>query len=314
MDTDRRNAMAALAAAGLIWGLTVPMSKVAMGWLDPLWLTVARFAAAAPVLAFAARGSLRGAVTWRVAGWGVLFYGAVVGIQNIGVELTSVSHGALIAGAVPAFVALVALASGRGSAGRLAWAGFAIAIAGVVLVAGAGGASSIGGDALVLLAAALSAFYVVAQPGLLRGRDPAAVTAVQMTAGALIVLPFALAFESLPPATVAPTLHELTAFLALAGLGSVVPFVLYAYGQKRVSPEVAGSFVNLEPLVGAMIGALAFGDPFGPAQVLGAAAIVGGILMSVEWRSGRYPSSLTSPSTSVIDDFASPKSIEVFSA
>ena len=61
MTTDRRNALAALAAAGLIWGLTVPMSKVAMGWLDPLWLTVARFAAAAPVLALvAARVAARG--------------------------------------------------------------------------------------------------------------------------------------------------------------------------------------------------------------------------------------------------------------
>ena len=59
MTTDRRNALAALAAAGAIWGLTVPMSKVALGWLDPLWLTVARFAVAAPVLALAARGSLR---------------------------------------------------------------------------------------------------------------------------------------------------------------------------------------------------------------------------------------------------------------
>jgi hypothetical protein len=107
---------------------------------------------------------------------------------------------------------------------------------------------------------------------------------VQMAAGALLVLPFAAAFETAPTIAATPTLHELTAFAALAGLGSVVPFVLYAYGQKRVSPEVAGSFVNLEPLVGAMIGALAFGDPFGPTQLLGATAIVGGILMSVEWR------------------------------
>jgi O-acetylserine/cysteine efflux transporter len=287
MTVDRRNALAALAAAGLIWGLTVPMSKVAMGWLDPLWLTVARFAAAAPLLALFARSELRAAFAWRPIAWGALFYGAVVGIQNIGVGMTSVSHGALIAGAVPAFVAIVALASGRGSAGPLAWTGFGIAIAGVFLVAGAGGSASLPGDALVLLAGALSALYVVAQPGVLRGRDPAAVTAVQMTAGALAALPFALLFEGFPPTTVAPTPHELTAFLALAGLGSVVPFVLYAYGQQRVAPEVAGAFVNLEPLVGAAIGAFAFGDPFGPAQLLGTAAIVGGILMSVDLRPRR---------------------------
>src|SRR5829696_1064715 len=287
MTTDRRNALAALAAAGLIWGLTVPMSKVAMGWFDPLWLTAARFAAAAPVLALAARGSLREAMTLRVAAWGVLFYGAVVGVQNIGVAMTSVSHGALICGSVPAFVALVALASGRSSAGAAAWTGFAIAALGVLLVAGTGGGSSLLGDALVLVAAAISAFYVVAQPSVLNGRDPAAVTAVQMTAGALAVAPLALAFEGFPPATAAPTLDELTAFAALAGLGSVVPFVLYAYGQKRVSPEVAGAFVNLEPLVGAMIGAFAFGDPFGGTQLLGATAILGGILMSVDWRPRR---------------------------
>ena len=258
-----------------------------MGWLDPLWLTAARFAAAAPVLAFAARGSLRAAMTWRVAGWGVLFYGGVVAIQNLGVAMTSVSHGALICGSVPAFVALVALASGRGSAGPTAWSGFGIAALGVLLVAGTGGGSSLLGDALVLLAAFISAFYVVAQPGILNGRAPAAVTAVQMTAGALAVAPFALVFEGLPALGTAPTTHEATAFLALAGLGSVVPFVLYAYGQKRVAPEVAGAFVNLEPLVGAMVGAFAFGDPFGTPQLLGAAAIVGGIVMSLDWRPRR---------------------------
>jgi drug/metabolite transporter (DMT)-like permease len=288
MSVDRRNALAALAAAGAIWGLTVPMSKVALGWLDPLWLTVARFGLAAPVLALFARGHLRAALTRGTVGWGVLFYAAVVGLQNIGVHMTSVSHGALILGAVPAFVALVALASGRGSAGPLAWTGFAIAIGGVALIAGSGGASSPTGDALVLLSGAISALYVVAQPRVLRGRDPAAVTAVQMGAGTLAALPFALLFEGLPAATAAtPTLEQLTAFAALVGLGSIVPFVLYAYGQKHVAPEVAGAFVNLEPLVGAMIGAFAFGDPFGTPQLVGATAILGGILLSVEWRSGR---------------------------
>jgi O-acetylserine/cysteine efflux transporter len=285
VTNDRRNALAALAVAGAIWGLTVPMSKVALGWLDPIWLTVARFGLAAPVLAFFARGSLRAAVGRDTIGWGVLFYGGVVALQNIGVHLTSVSHAALIVGAVPAFVALVALALGRGSASPMAWTGFAVALFGVLLVAGAGGNASLLGDALVLLSGAISALYVVAQPGVLRGRDPAAVTAVQMGFGALVMLPLAAFTESAP--TGAPSLEQLTAFVALAGLGSTVPFVLYAYGQTRVTPEIAGAFINLEPLVGALIGAFAFGDPFGRTQLIGAAAIVGGILLSVEWRGER---------------------------
>jgi hypothetical protein len=43
MNLDRRTALAALAAAGLLWGTTVPVTKLALQWLPPGWLTVARF-------------------------------------------------------------------------------------------------------------------------------------------------------------------------------------------------------------------------------------------------------------------------------
>jgi drug/metabolite transporter (DMT)-like permease len=43
-----RKAILALAAAGTLWGLTVALSKLALGWLGPAWLSFARFAAAAP--------------------------------------------------------------------------------------------------------------------------------------------------------------------------------------------------------------------------------------------------------------------------
>ena len=58
------------------------------------------------------------------------------------------------------------------------------------------------------------------------------------------------------------------------------PFALFAYGQSRVAPELAGAFLNLEPLVGTAAGALAFGDPFGPMQLLGGAVILAGIALS----------------------------------
>src|SRR3954464_10248071 len=50
-----RSALLALTAAGLMFGLTVPLSKLALGWLDPTWLAAARFGLAAPVLALVAR-------------------------------------------------------------------------------------------------------------------------------------------------------------------------------------------------------------------------------------------------------------------
>jgi drug/metabolite transporter (DMT)-like permease len=91
----------------------------------------------------------------------------------------------------------------------VAWAGAAVSFAGVGLVAAVGGGgSSFAGDALVLASLVLSAAFTVAQAGLLPGRDPVAVTALLAAAG-----------------------------LTLAG--TLAPSTLFAYGQARVSAEVA---------------------------------------------------------------------------
>src|SRR5438094_9499422 len=67
---------------------------------------------------------------------------------------------------------------------------------------------------------------------------------------------------------------------ALAAGGTLLPFTLFAYAQSRVSAEVAGAFLNLEPLVGAAAGAVLFGDPAGPQQIMGGAASRAGTAMS----------------------------------
>src|SRR6478672_814529 len=162
MTTKTRNAYLALTAAGLLWGLTVPLSKAVLGWLDGGWLTVVRFLLAAPLLALAGtylgRGPrhrfarhLRAALTPGVLFSGAIGYGLVIVLQNAGIERTSVSHAALIVGAVPALVALATVLSGRGRTSPRAAAGFGLALAGVGIVAGGGGgAATPAGDLLVL--------------------------------------------------------------------------------------------------------------------------------------------------------------------
>ena len=99
-----------------------------------------------------------------------------------------------------------------------------------------------------------------------------------MQRGGVAVLPVALLAGS--PPTALPSAGQALAALALITAGSLVPFALYAYGQARVSAEVAGAFVNLEPLVGALLGAVAFGDPVGALSAAGGLAIVAGIALS----------------------------------
>src|ERR1700689_1613506 len=105
MNNNRRFAVAALAAAGMLWGTTVPLSKLALAWLPPGWLTVARFGLAAAILLVMTRrtatrtrsgarapGAVRPAGTLMVLISGAVGYGGSVILQNAGVELTSVTH------------------------------------------------------------------------------------------------------------------------------------------------------------------------------------------------------------------------------
>src|SRR4051794_35205618 len=210
-----RTAIFALIAAGALWGLTVPLTKLSLEWLGGGWLTVARFTLAAPLLAWVGRRGLRDALTPGVLGAGAVGFGVVILLQNAGIERTSVSHAALVVGAVPVMVALLAAGLGHGVARPVAWAGYGIALAGIAMVAGGGGSgSTLAGDGLVFASVALSAPFIVAQPRLPPGRAPAAVTAVQFGAGTLGAVPPALAFGGLPaaPATAAPV----AALVALA--------------------------------------------------------------------------------------------------
>jgi O-acetylserine/cysteine efflux transporter len=280
MNTDRRRAVAALAAAGLAWGTTVPLSKLALGWLAPGWLTVARFGLAAAVLLSAAsRRGMRAALTRSVLAAGALGYGGSVVLQNVGITRTSVTHAALLIGAAPVLVAIIAALWHRTVARPVAWAGFAVSLAGAGLITGGrGGGATTGGDALVLASLLLSATVTVAQGRLLRNRDYMAVTAVQFLGAAFAVLPFAVVGEGMPTVPADP--GAVLAAVGLAVGGTLLPFTLFAYGQSRVSAELAGAFLNLEPLVGAMAGAVFFADPVGPAQVTGGAAIIVGIALS----------------------------------
>jgi drug/metabolite transporter (DMT)-like permease len=281
MEKLRTNhiSIAALASAGVLWGLTVPLSKLALPWLAPAWLTVIRFLIAGPILALIGRRGLRDALRPSVAGAGAFGFGGVLILQNAGIARTSVSHAALLIGAVPVLVALIAAARGQASRRPLIWLGYALALIGIALVAGAGGGGSSGqGDLLVLGSAVLSALFIYGQPRLLGGRDPAAVTAVQFAAGLLVALPVALLTEPTPAASTSS--GSLAAVLSLSLLGTALPFWLFAYGQSKVSARLAGAYVNLEPVVGVAVGWAAFDNPATAVQIVGALGVLFGIVLS----------------------------------
>jgi O-acetylserine/cysteine efflux transporter len=298
MNLDRRPAFAALATAGVLWGTTIPLSKLALGWLSPWWLTVARFGLAATVLLVAARPRIRGACTPGVLAWGALGYGGSIMLQNAGIERTSISHAAMLVGATPVLVAIIVAIWQRIVATPMAWTGYAVSLTGVALIAGgSGGGATIAGDGLILASLLFSAGFLAAQSRLLNGRDPVAVSAVQFLAASGATAPVAVIMDGMPAAPSNP--GTLLAVVGLALGGTLLPFTLFAYGQARVSAEVAGAFINLEPLVGAAAGVLLFGDPVGVSQAIGGAAILAGITLSSLRPQWHAPTSYARPMRSL---------------
>ena len=112
----------------------------------------------------------------------------------------------------------------------VAWAGFAVSLGGVALVAGGHGGGATGaGDALVLVSVLIASTMTVAQGRLLEGRDPAAVTAVLFLGAAAAR---SRVTEGLPPPR--PRAPSRSSPSRPGAVGTLVPFTLFAYGQHKV--------------------------------------------------------------------------------
>ena len=209
--------------------------------------------------------------------WGAVGYGGSILVQNAGITRTSVSHAALLIGATPVLVAVIAALRHRSVAPPVAWTGFAVSFAGVGLVA-AGGEAAPASPATGWSWRRWVLGLVHRGPGPPAARPrPGRRDRRAVPGGGAHRLPVAAVTEGIPPAAAGAGPVLATAGLVL--LGTLAAATLFAYGQARVSAETAGSFVNLEPLVGVAAGAAVFGDPVGIAQAAGAAAILTGIAL-----------------------------------
>ena len=58
-----------------------------------------------------------------------------------------------------------------------------------------------------------------------------------------------------------------------------LPYLLYTWGLQRMDSGRAAILVAVEPLVGAVLGMTAYGEPHGPMKLLGIALILAAVLV-----------------------------------
>jgi drug/metabolite transporter (DMT)-like permease len=277
----KRAAFIALTLAGIFWGFGFPLGKLALREIDAGHMILLRFVVAAVVaLPFALRRAETRAlfksppVLLAGALYGIAFY-----IQFEGLARVTVTLAALLVGVMPALIAIAARFTGE-RVSRASWAGVAAATLGAVLIAGRPGGA---GTPLGIGLSVGSLFIFVAWLMVLRtapkSPTPMAIPSVAIIIGAVTMLPLALLFHGAPKLDLSPV-----AWAAIVGQGvfaTLLATAAWQFGAAHVGSASAGVFINIEPLMGAAIGVMMFGDHLTFALIAGGLLIVVGSFVVV---------------------------------
>jgi len=272
----------------LIWGVNFTVTKGAFARFPPLAFTGVRFALASLLLVPLVR-RLEGHDPLPRPVLGRLVVLGVVGntLYQLGfisgLDRTTASNSALILAAMPSIVALLAVALGFEPLRPKVLGGVLVATVGVVLVVAARGAgfggSTMAGDLLTLGAVICWAGYTLGLRVLPPGISPLRVTMVTTVAGTpglvLAGLPEMLGMDWSAVGWQGWAALGYATFLSL-----LVAYVIWNRSVQVVGPSRTVIYMCLTPLVAVVTAAVFLGERPMPLQAVGAALIIGGVLLT----------------------------------
>jgi drug/metabolite transporter (DMT)-like permease len=158
---------------------------------------------------------------------------------------------------------------------RVTWVGVAAATLGATLIAGKpDGAGSPLGVALSLGSLLIFLSWIVVMRRAPKVASDMAVPAVTVIVATVAILPIALLMHGAPKLDLSPITW--TAIVAQGALSTLFATAAWQYGLARVGSASAGVFINIEPMMGAVLGVMLFGDHLTAALVIGGLMIMAG--------------------------------------
>ncbi|MDF1524449.1 MAG: EamA family transporter, partial [Trueperaceae bacterium] len=266
---------ALVVTAAVLWGLIGLFARTILdAGVGPLEIAFWRALIAGG--AFALHARLAGRSKLRSArDLGLLAAFALVGVTlfyaslNLAIDAGGVSLAFVLLYTAPAFVAVLAWPLLGERLTRRKGALVLLAVAGVVLVAQAGGGGVHATPAAVawgLASGASYATYYLFGKWVLHRYAPVTIFAVVLPIGALGLLPFV---DFVPKAS------DTWAWLAVLGLVSTyLAYLVYYTGLRTTEASRAVLVATVEPVVAAAIAAIAFGERLGGVGWTGAALIL----------------------------------------
>lgn len=272
----------------VMWGLSIPITKLGLETVPPLMFTALRFLMAVPLLLILAAGQLR--VPLRaipsIIALGVM--GITLGnvAQSFGVQGTSASVGTIISATIPIFIVIFAAMRLRQTVAGRHWAGLLAAFGGIALVAVGSGSgvddlskTTPAGVAWMLVSALAIAFYYIWSAELANRYGTLPVSAWNALAGFIAILP--LAASEMAGTSYEITAQAVWAAVYLGVLVTVAGLLLWLYILRAVPARIAASVQYLQPVFGITAASFIFGDQLGPLFVTGVIVILLGLTLAV---------------------------------
>ncbi|WP_309672234.1 DMT family transporter [Gemmatimonas sp.] len=277
-----------LVLMSLIWGVNYSVVKAGLRTLSPLTFNGLRVSMAAIVL-FAIAACVRDKLPSRrdiitLALLGLIGNGLYQLFFIFGMSRTRAGVAALVVAAGPAWIAIISRMLGREHLPLRGWSGIGLQLLGVACVVGSaqgfeGGRDVMLGAGLIALGSiAWATFSVLLQP-YTKTAHPLHLSAITMASGALVLVSIALP-DLIKLDWGAVSLVEWGA-VTYAGIGAlVVAYLLFYRGVRVLGATRTAMYGNLQPIVAIAFAWLMLGEQPTVWQILGAALIMAGLLLS----------------------------------
>lgn len=276
----------ALVAAVVLWGTSFVATKTALADLPPLALVGLRMliatALVAPLWGRFPPPDRRPGDRRLLLALVLLYPIAYFALETNAIRLTTASQAGAVSAVAPLLVALGARLFLGERLPAPAVLGLALATGGVVVLSlgGPGTATAPNpalGNLLELTALALYAIATLIIRRLSSRFDAWLLTALQVTAAALVYLPAVMLTPAATYTAVSPAAWAAVLYLGLAV--TLLPIGLFNVAVSHMPAARAALAVNLVPVVAIATGWLLLGEALAPVQVAAAAVILGGVLL-----------------------------------
>jgi drug/metabolite transporter (DMT)-like permease len=275
---------AACALASAFWGCGFFFGRIALDEMNVGAMVFYRFFFACLVLL---PFLITHKPTFTPREWRVLLIASFLGVplqfllQFYGLSITTVSHASLMVGTMPVFLAVGAALFARERMDTIGWVALASSTAGAALIALSGRHAASGnalehatlaGDLVVVVSLFIALGWILLNKQLMERHSAIVVTAYDLFAGTLMlaaIVPFAW---GLPPIHLSARAWAASAAAGI--LCTATTTLLWNWGLTQVPASQAGVLLNMEPLIGSLLGVFVLREVLGPAAWMGGALIL----------------------------------------